>query len=349
MAFSTLTGNGWALIDAWAAAMIATGSWEDADTSLKADGTTDPAGRVLRYTRAGEELYVCMVHAYIGNPTNGGASHDYFGAEAVLVFISSGWNNTSHIPSGTVNTTYIPIGYKVDWGAWPAGTPSAPTGSAQWWISANADIWAVLGIGAASAMYNSISFVTFEREDAKEYDDGGSKVFIYADAYQTRFSYNSSYDVALSWGINPFKWSLPSAWSGLLSGADFRKYIHPFTAEYPTGGVDQSNYNYIDGQDQNSSYLIVPTRARKSAGNSKIYMAFPTAFADPGTWRSPIKTLKAWFPVEPGAGVADGDLISIPVSWNGAAAVTWRYIYKALTSPDGGQIDVAVFYDVPTP
>jgi hypothetical protein len=29
--------------------------------------------------------------------------------------------------------------------------------------------------------------------------------------------------------------------------------------------------------------------------------------------------------------------------------VTWRYIYKVLTSPDGGEIDIAVFYDVPTP
>ena len=343
MAFSTLTGNGWALIDAWAAAMIATGSWEDADTSLKADGTTDPAGRVLRYTRAGEELYVAMVHSYIGYNAS---SVSIYSAEAVLVFVSSGWNSTGHIPSGTIETTYIPIGYKSSI-TWPSGTPRACTGSAQWWISANADIWAIMGIGAASVWYDSISFLTFEREDAKEYDDGGSKVFIYADAYQVRYSYSTIGDQTYAWGGNPYQWSLPSAWSGLLAGADLRKYIHPFVASYPLTGVSQSNYNYVDGQDQNSSYLIVPTRARKSAGNSKVYMAFPTAFADPGTWRSPIKTLKAWFPVEPGAGVADGDLISIPVSWNGLTPVTWRYIYKALTSPDGGQLDIAVFYDVP--
>jgi len=323
--------------------MIATGSWEDADTGLKADGTTDPAGRVLRYTRSGEEIYVAMVHAYIGY--NSSVSNLY-NSEDVLVFVSSGWNSTSHIPSGTIETTRIPIATSPS-RAWPSGAPRITTDQAQWWISANADIWAIMSIGTASDRLNSIAFLTFERENAKEYDDGGSKIFIYADAYRCSFSISNIGGNNSAWGGDPYSWSLPSAWSGLKGGADLRKYIHPFIASYPLSNTGESNDNYVDGKDFATSYLIVPIRATKSAGNSKVYMAFPTCFNDPGTWKSPIKTLKAWFPVAPGTGIADGDLISIPVSWNGQTPVTWRYIYKALTAPDGGQIDVAVFYDVP--
>jgi hypothetical protein len=344
MAFSTVIGNGRELIEAWATAMIATGGWEDADTGLKTDGTTNPAGRVLKYTRTGEEIYVTMVHAFIGrNTTDSG----FYSAECALVFISSGWSSASHIPSGTINASFIPLANKGPW-AWPSGAPIQTSEQAQWWISANADIWAVLSVGVASAQNNSYAFLSFEREDALEYDTGGSKIFIYADAGHCDYNYSSGYDNG-AWGLNPYYWSLPSGWSGVKSGISIRKYIHPFITSYPTFKVNGNPQNFVDGKDRSDSFLIVPIRATKSSGNSKVYMAFPTCFADPGTWRSPIKTLKAWFPVEPGQGIADGDLISIPVSWNGAAPVTWRYIYKVLTSPDGGEIDIAVFYDVPTP
>lgn len=345
MAFSTITGNAWELIDAWATAMIATGSWEDADPALKADGTTDPAGRALRYTRPGEEIYVTLVHAYMGYSGTGSARYLQ---EAALVFVSSGWDALSHIPSGTIETTYVPLSYSGAW-AYPTGTPRPTTSEAQWWISASADIWSIMTISGNSSRTESIGFISFEREAAKEYDDGGSNVFIYADMALVRWNYTSGdYDYCAIGG-SPYAWSLPSAWSGLRNGAIMRKYIHPFTASYPTSRVSSmsSASSFIDGQDKAYSYLIVPTRATKSLGNSKVYMAFPTAFADPGTWRSPIKSLKGFFPVTPGAGIADGDLISIPVSWNGLPPVTCRYIYKALASPDGAQLDVAVYYDEP--
>lgn len=340
MAFSTITGNAWELIDAWATAMIATGFWEDADPALKADGTTDPAGRVLKYTRAGEELYVCMVHAYIGQ---NGSGPSIYNSEVAMVFVSTGWDGVSHAPSGTVDALLIPLTYLSNYSVWPAGTPRATIATAQWWISSSADIWSVMSVTAASDKRDCIGFVTFEREAAKEYDDGGSNVFLYAhgDYYQ----YYTTGGASAAWGPKPYQWSLPAAWAGLVVGV--RKYLHPFTARAPEYNMGPNNDNFVDGKDRVSSLLAVPVRASKSSGNSKVYMAFPIAYADPGTWRSPIKTLKAWFPVESGAGLADGDLISIPVSWNGQPPVTWRYIYKALTSPDGGQIDVAVYYDEP--
>jgi hypothetical protein len=344
MAFATVMGNAWQLIDAWATAMLATGSWVDADPALKADGTTDPAGRVLKYTRAGEELYVCMVHAYIGQ--NASAAYGY-NCEVIMAFVSTGWNDVSHVPSGTVDTLLIPLVNSAYW-VWPAGTPRATTATAQWWISSSADIWAVLSATASSGMGDCIGFMTFEREAAKEYDDGSSNVYLYAHGYNYKYnttSYGSNNGTPVAWGPRPYQWSLPTAWAGLVLGV--RKYLHPFTARAPEYNMGPSNGNFVDGQDRSTSLVVAPVRAAKSSGNSKVYMAFPIAYADPGTWRSPIKSLKAWFPVEPAMGIADGDLISIPISWNGQPPVTCRYIYKALTSPDGGQIDIAVYYDTP--
>lgn len=341
MGFTTVTGNAWQLIDAWATAMLATGSWVDADPALKADGTTDPAGRVLKYTRPGEEIYVALIHAYIGWMSG----YDYSTtAEVVMAFVSTGWDTANHAPSGTVDTLRLPLAHANKWAA-PSGAPRPTSMTAQWWISSSADIWAILSVTAPSSRSDSIGLLTFEREAAKEYDDGGSNIFMYCDGWNCQYAYTGNSPYNTGWGPKPYQWSLPAAWSSLQLGV--RKYLHPFTAAYPTYPMGQTLDNFADGKDRSSTFLAVTAKASKSQGNSKVYMAFPIAYADPGTWRSPIKTLKAFFPVESGAGLADGDLISIPVSWNGQPPVTWRYIYKALTSPDGGQIDIAVYYDTP--
>lgn len=259
-----------------------------------------------------------------------------------MVFVSTGWNTTSHIPSGTMDTLRLPLASAANWGL-PGGTPKSTSMTAQWWISSTADIWAILSVTEPSGVPDSVGLLTFEREAAKEFDDGGSNIFMYCDGYHCRYAYTASSPYNTGWGPKPLYWSLPSAWSGLDIGV--RKYLHPFTAHYPNYPMEQANDNFGDGKDRSSTFLAITAKATKSQGNSKVYMAFPIAYADPGTWRSPIKTLKAFFPVESSAGLADGDLISIPVSWNGGVPTTWRYIYKALTSPDGGRIDVAVYYD----
>lgn len=337
MGFTTMSGNALEIIDHIASEMIATGGWEDADAEFTTAGT--PPGRVLRYKRDGEELFIAFVavnwwgsnYSYSGN----------YGAKemGIICYVSSGWDAGEHIPAGSVSCARMPMRSNSLSGGPPAGFTQC---LAQIWMYSEGDITAILSSTGTSSDRDPIYMLTIEREAAKEYDDGGSNFFIYSTAQSGGYGYTSSTAIR-ECGVAPYVWSMPANWSPFR--LPFRRYIHPFVSEYPLN-ADSSTHNFEDGNDVASTKLTVPVRASRSNGNSKVYMAFPVAYADAGdnVFRTPIKTLKAFFPVMPNAGIADGDLINIPVSWNGGVPTTWQYIYKQLVSPDGGVLDVAIKY-----
>lgn len=328
-----MSGNALEIIDHIASEMILTGSWEDADQAFTTAGA--PPGRVLRYLRAGEEIFVAFVAV---NWYGGDYIVQLLREVGIFCYVSSGWDTAAHIPSGSVSVTRMPL---------DSYTSTPPAGfdwlTAQIWIYTDGDITAILSSTPSSGRNNPICVLTIEREAAKEYDDGGSNFFIYSTSFNG--GYNSTYNSIspYQYGVVPYAISLPSQWSPFK--LPFRRYIHPFISEYPLSATNDS-HNFEDGYDYARTKLTIPVRARRSNGNSRVYMAFPVAYADAGdnVFRTPIKTLKAFFPVTPGAGIADGDLINIPVSWNGGVPTTWQYIYKQLVSPDGGVLDVAIKY-----
>lgn len=319
-----MSGDALEIIDHIASEMIATGGWEDADAGFTTAGT--PPGRVLRYKREGEELFIAFVFGKYGQ-----LSSSAYQTTGILVFACSGWDAASHIPSGTTELMDIPM-YDGSASSWYTTATMA-----QLWLYAESDIVTILTQSAPSARNDAVAMLTIEREAAKEYDDGGSNMFLFGTKRYGRITSSSQW-------FSISSWDLPSTWTSFRSR--MRKYIHPFVCAYPETSVNMDSVNFEHGYDYSHTKLSVPVRAMRSNGNSKVYMAFPVAYADAAdnTFRTPIKTLKSFFPVEPGKGIADGDLINIPVSWNGGVATTWQYIYKSLNSPDSGSIDVAIKY-----
>lgn len=331
---------------------IAGGHWTDGDASLTIAGT--PKGRVIKYTNGAEVLYVCMVAARWGSNYSGGSSNDgYRVSQGIMVFFSDGWDSSNHIPSGNVQR--MPFVFANVSGYNLAAPDALASDLYLWWED---NILTFLVRTGPSGNADNVSLFALERDADKEYDDSHGKFFAittvlgpaggngtYTYAHVNTASYNAYF------GSAPEGWSLPAAWAALRGRLS--KYVHPFGCEYPasTDIRGSPTRNFVDGEDQTFNMCIVPMRATRSEATNRVYYAFPVVHGDSAmTWRSPIKTFKSFFPVEPNRGIIDGDIINVPVTFNGnTTPETWSYIYKALASPDGGQLDIAIKYDVPSP
>lgn len=320
--------------------MISSGSkWVDADAGLTTAGS--PPGRVLKYNVEGEEIYVAFVAA-----SWGGTYSNTYWTSGILAFVSTAWDSTDHCPSGTCECTQIPI-----YGSTGGSRTDFANYNWQYWMWYEEDILVLITQAASTSNEDSVALFAMEHNVTKEYDDGASDFFIYATAQSVGYITAGKNPSRYAWGVPPRGWTLPSAWGAYMTA--IRKYIHPFQAAYPqvaVGGYDfDGAHNFPEGQDLGGqSRCLIPARGRKSTGNNKVYMAFPVVYADPTeTYRIPIATMKSFFPVDVDTSIADGDLINVPVSWAGAPADTWQYIYKRLISPDGGELTVAIKYAEP--
>lgn len=343
MTFVTATGTLAALVDAIVNDMIGIsgGNWVDADTGVTT--AASPYGRVMKYNVSGEELYVAFMVAEYGL-----ANSSYFSNGGILVFISSGWNTSTHIPTGTVQIMHLPA-YTLQIASHSQSRVSAY--NVQYWMWYENEILTLAWLTTTDSYWEGCGMFTMQRTSvSKEYADSATNFFFYTTAQKAYYSNNSGSPYA--YGISPSGWTLPSAWSGFVNNSSYiiRKYAHPFLNALPTSGLSGS-YNahtyddFEDGYDESRTMLIVPTRAKKSGGNAKVYMAFPVACADVDTQLlAPLATFKGFFPVKPSSGIADGDLINVPVSWEGGTAETWQYIYKSLTALNTGTLNIAIKY-----
>lgn len=339
MTFTTFTGTSATTIDTLANGLIASGYWTENDATLTTAGT--PPARTIKYVyNATTEIYLTLVAGVWGR------SGAYYSTEGILVFLSSSWDADNHVPSGTVKIMQMPFkNYSITW-------PSTYVNTSQIWMSYDSDTLAIMGQGTLSSYNDSVFLFTLERDIGKEYDDSQTNWFAYNTAQKHGY-----YDLSganTGWGVAPYSWSLPSAWSSLKVTANGPfKFIHPWASAFPVARLEDSISNYYNNfeYDSGASFInrnacLSPMRARRSTGDSKVYMAFPIGFNDPlASWNVPIKALKAFFPVEPGQGLASGDLITIPLSYNGNN-VTWKYIYLNVTSADSQQLDIAIKHSV---
>jgi len=337
MTFETATVNVLELIDALANRMISTGTkWIDGDATITTAGS--PRGRVLKYDVAGQNLWISFCAANWG-----GAYSNNLTTRGILVLISSGWDAANHRPSGSVEVMQLPVYGNIAVSTWDEAYANHVL---QYWLWYEEDILVILTQTASTGVADSVNLFALEHNTVKEYDDGGSNFFFYQTCQHV--GYISGASEASSYGKGPYQWSMPSGWSAF--NLPIRKYVHPFVSALPVSRRNNFSIsgsdNFADGQDLNGvSCAIMPARGRKSVANGKVYMAFPVVFSDPTeTYRNPVATMKSFFPVDVGQGLADGDLINIPVSWNGAPAETWQYIYKRIVSPDGGELTVAIKY-----
>lgn len=318
-----------------------TGIWEDADIAVTSAGT--PPARALKYTKNDVvELYLTFVGGVWGRPSNA----SYYNNQGILVFISSSWDSVNHVPSGTTRIMQMPFtGYAAS-----ILHTIALDQIMTLQIFYEKDILNIFGSSpVATANYDCVFFFSMEREESKEYDDGQSNFFFFST--DQRSGYYDAGSANAGFGGIPFGWSLPATWNTLrVAGNGIFKYVHPWSSALPTVRLPTNltsdgyyNFEYASAAEfLNRNCCLAPMRARKSTGDSKVYMAFPLAFNDISmTWNIPIKAFKSWFPVEPGQGIASGDLMTIPLSWNGTS-VTWKYMYLNVTSPDGQQLDIAV-------
>lgn len=350
MTFETATVNIKGLVDVLANRMIALGqNWIDGDAGLTT--ASNPFARVIKYNVAGQELYVCFANTIYGY-AGGNSSYGY--NDGIIVFISSGWDAAQHIPAGTVKLMHIPVFQNY------LGTSYDPTqydaNTLQYWLWFEDEMLVFGWQASATGHTDCVGMFAMEHNTAKEYADNGSNFFFYTTSQKSRYNHSASAGAWSAYGSTCYSWGLPAAWNNWKNSGSYplHKYVHPFVADYPGAAFSESvtgdrGDNFGDGgyYGGGRSLCLIPAKARKSGGNSKVYMAFPVVYADADeAFQAPIATMKSFFPVDAGKGIADGDLINVPVIWEGAPAATWQYIYKCLVSPDGTQIDVAIKYAV---
>jgi len=323
MTFETFLTSTKDLCDKIAAKMISTpgGYWADGDAALTTEG--NPPGRCLKFVRGGETLYFGLIAAAWGRSYQ--YQLDHHQQEGVLVFVSTGWDAVNHIPEGTIWCSSIHVCHKHN------TTQSLIDTTGQAWMWYDNDGFTLLYRNDASGYTDHASIFVIERDETKEYADGFSNFYMFTDTandplYQTVAGVNSR------WYLAPYSWTLPSGWDVIKSGLTIGKYVHPFGTQYHNGSQNA-------WEDYNNNKALHPYKAKKSEGNGKIYLCFGWCFNGGDYPRTPIRKFKTFFPVQSGKGLADGDIVNVTVG-----AETWQYIYKALTSPDGGVLDIALRY-----
>lgn len=330
---------------------ISGGHWTDADTALTM--SSNPKGRALKYENGAEVLYMCIVSAKYGTDINGSSSDVSRTSTGLIIFLSDAWDGTNHCPAGNVQRVHIPFAGNY----WTVSKGNQDQDGRisdlyLWWED-NLLTFAVRT--TTTSDYPLVSIFTLERDADKEYDDTATKFFAFVQTAGPQgtngfFSYYVSGSIAYNCQYGtPKEWSLPNTtqWNNLKG--HLGKYAHPFAAIYPN--YDQRisvSRNFNEGEDESGSLAVIPCRATKSEATNRVYYGFPVVFGDSTMiWRSPIKTLKGFFPVAMNRGIIDGDLINVPVTYNGQPVDTWQYLAKSLASPSGPTLDIAIKYAEP--
>ena len=281
-----------ALIDLMADQLIATGAWGTADGTLVAGA--HPAKRAVTHL-TDVNFFVMFDRNLV---TAGGNASN---CNEIRIQISTGFNTGTHVPSGTIQTTGIPCE------APPYGTGAMAAnnklGSHWTWIDA-AGI-TTLNTWAASAQQDFTVFFTLERNTAKEYADGYTNFFC-AQHRQREPQHRHQQQ------LRPILWKRRDQRRLRLAARN-----HP--APVRVRGVQL-------GQQQLGEVLWrLPV-----AGQLEGVLRVPF-FSDNQTplQRSPIAQTLRFFLVQPGQGLADGDLVTYVSGPN-----TYSYLVKTLQSPD---------------
>lgn len=353
------------LVDSIADKMISlpNGYWTDADAEFNTSAT-NPKGRVIRYLNGTESLYLCFVVALYGATEKASYSATSHG---LIIFVSDTWDAENHCPSGNVQRLHIPLSCR----SYFAVTPNSHYEESVshdlfiWWED---DILTFLiRVSDPDNVGHCNSLFSLERDADKEYDNDKSKFFIFTHArgsapagygsgagyYTYYYKYASSSTSTFhncAYGAMATSWTLPNVAHWNAVKGPFCKYVHPFGIEYPTDSMSvaaSGRNNFEDGANEVYTLLLVPSKAIKSE-TGRVYYSFPVAFGDLSmSWRTPIKTFKSFFPVQAGRGLIDGDLINVPVTYNGQAVKTWQYMYKNIIAPNGAVLDIAIKYAEP--
>jgi hypothetical protein len=322
-----------------------TGSWVEGDSTITTSYTNP--GRVLKYNESGREFYVAFMIAEWGYAT---ASSGYRTTGGIRVFVSSGWDSGNHIPSGTVKCSQIPA---YTWYKTPLSASYAAGITWTTWMWYENEMLVMAWQSASTGYYDSVGVFTMQYTKAdKFYDDDASDWFFYSTCHHVGFNKTSGSADYYMWGTYSAQWTLNSAWAAFLT-YNIYKYIHPFLVAYPTTAIAYNpgtiyGDGFEDGYDAGRTWAIVPERARKSLGDSKVYMSYVIVCNDATeTLCTPIAKLVGFFPVVDSSGIADGDLINVTIVREGRASDTWQYMYKYIVSPDTGSMQIAIKYAEP--
>ncbi|MHB8633027.1 MAG: hypothetical protein ACYDBQ_03535 [Thermoplasmatota archaeon] len=290
------------LIDLIADQLIATGAWGTADAAL-ATGQ-HPAKRAIKHlTDANLNVYFTRQVLSVPGSTRW---------NEILIQISTGFDTVGHAPNGTIQTTGICC---EGWQKYNSGAQyyyGNDVGSGNkavthyTWIDAAGVTLQVTG--ATSPAKDFTVFFNLERNTTKEYADGFSNVFCAAIPNDDVGFYDQTY-------TQSYYSNAVGAGQGSPNGAGRANICRPFNYQQYAG--------YAGG-------LATFFGSYRSLGNSKVYFEFPffsnnQVVAQP----QPIAQTGRFFLINPGQGMADGDLVTYV-----SGANTYTFLVKLLQSPD---------------
>jgi hypothetical protein len=286
-----------ALIDLMANQLIATGAWGDASGGALPSGAS-PANRALVHL-VDANFYV-HIDRNIVTGFGGGSSKGSW--NEIRVRISTGHTGTA--PSGTIQTTGIPL---------EAGTLGTSTTQvtannsnlSHWtWVDAAGFTTQVQGAVRGSFQIYAC-FFTLERNTSKEYADGYTNFF-----------------VAAAPNMNPSSGGTSSNNHGTYYGNGTTSSNFDAQRAFVCRPFNYQEYNAA------SNAVNWFFGSFRSGGNSKVYFTFPY-FSNNQAPLQPsfIAQTTRFFRVEPGQGLADGDLVTYALGGN-----TFTYLVKTLQS-----------------
>lgn len=291
--------------------LIATGAWVDADATVLGSQRV-----VAHATDLNLYVYLSRLVSYNGNTSNARFNE-------IRVQVSSGWDTGTKAPTGTIETSGIPLEswqrYSSSYPYYSTTTVGSGNKSGQFWAWIDQHGFTVLATWDASGYHDYTSFFNLERNTAKEYSDGYTNFFHTAwttSDYALRHTSGGTYYQA-----RYFENTQGSSYADLGRAESMR----PF---------NQQSYSYTNAVKTFFS-------AFKSDGNSKVYFQFPFYSNNQDAAKpSLIAQTDRWFLVGVSQGLADGDLVDFV---NGAEV--WKYLVKTPQSPDStNYLPVAVRY-----
>jgi hypothetical protein len=284
-----------ALIDLIADQLITTGAWADASGGSLPAGANPAKRAVVHLTDT--NLYVTLDR----NLASGNGIGNLFWNE-IRIRISTGFSGSN--PSGTIHTTGIPTEGQLT-NTTASLSPNKKLGSHWTWVDAAG--FTTQTVWAASSLQDYAVFFTLERNTSKEYADGLTNFFTAAIPNNNYACGSSGSNVQGRYYGNGATTNQRDAGRGFVCRPfDFQEYSDPYNA-----------MEWFFG-------------AYRSPGNSKVYFVFPYFSNNQlPLQRSPIAQTLRFFRIEPGQGLADGDLVTYAIGGN-----TYTYIVKTLQSPD---------------
>ena len=299
------------IISDWHSRLIATGAWEDGDPGVS-------EGKVLHHL-VETNIYIWLRRGRHEGP-------DGYNVYGILITVSSGWDSINHQPAGTIQRLVIPFAAR-RWG-W---TPVLTNVDIWEWNDANSIVAMMKNNTNDGNAHDYSAFFVMERITDKEYADAYSNFFFQV--------IPNGYSVAI-WGT---QWYEGKEYVIHEIQGELREYLSRFSNS-PTTMYRLALRPYCDlGNIHHPHWKLYTQHSKpawRSTGNAKVYFQFPV-WHNTHDLNIPIARTKRWFAVQPGQGIADGDIIQ----WLDGA-VTREYIYKSIASPDFAQtVDIAIGYN----